>query len=96
MLAGKSQPLAHLVMKKASTRAVRLHPFPIDHKLRDRTLSYITEYFLSGTRRGFDVDFGKFKAVRLQESLRLAAVTAPGCSVEDQLHHSLMIADRPA
>jgi len=81
-----SQPLGHLFIEEAFTRAVGLEPFTIDDKLRNGAPTSALYHFFSSARRGFDVDFFVCNVMPLQEAFCLAAVGAPEGGIKDNLH----------
>jgi hypothetical protein len=73
-----SEAFGHLVVEKAVPRHVGLHPFAVDHKLRDGTLAGTLEDFIRRARRVLDINFFIGNIVLGQKSLGLAAIGAPG------------------
>src|SRR6185437_7476239 len=77
-----SEALAHFFVEQAFAGAVGLEPFAVNHQLRNGALADFAEHVVSGSRCGFDVDFGVGESVLVEEALGLAAVAAPGRAVE--------------
>jgi hypothetical protein len=64
-------------VKEALSWFVRLDPFSIEDKLRDRALASVGNDLLCGAWRLFDIDFGVRNCVLVEKTLRLAAIAAP-------------------
>src|SRR5258708_2282152 len=80
------QPLRHLFVEEAFARTVGLHPFSINHKLRDGALASPFHDFIGSSRSGLDVDVGVWKLVPVEEPLRLPAVGTPKGGVNGDFH----------
>ena len=81
-----TQAFGHLFIKKALARSVGLHPFPVNDKLRDGTLTGLGHHFCGRAGRIFDIDFREGNLVFLQEALGQAAVGAPEGRINEQFH----------
>ena len=66
-------------MEKTPSGAVGLDPFAVDDELGDGALAYVGEDQVGGAGSGLDVDLLVGDVVRGEETLRFAAVAAPGC-----------------
>ena len=77
-------------MQEALAWAVRLDPFAIDYKLRNRSLAYVLDDLIRGARLDFDIDFGIGNLVFLEESFGFAAITAPWSGVDQHMHLSII------
>ena len=73
-------------MQKALPGAVRLDPFPIQHKLRDGPLAYVPHNFLSGARGAFYIDLGVGDLVLIEEPFGFAAIAAPRSGINQHFH----------
>ena len=73
-----AEEFGHLVVEKAPTRPVGLDPFSVDDKLRNGALADIGEDQVGGAGGGLDVDLLEGNVMRGEETLRFAAVAAPG------------------
>src|SRR5579862_7997156 len=70
--------LHHFVVEEAFSWPIRLYPFSIDHKLRDRTLSRLPDDFFGRAGHGLDIDLAIRDLESFQKALRLPAVGKPG------------------
>lgn len=86
----KAEPDRHLFAQKASAWTVGLHPFAVDHELRNRALADVPDKLLGGARRRLDINFGIGDLMLLEESFGLAAIPAPRCGVELHIHPSMI------
>jgi hypothetical protein len=73
-------------MQKALSRAIRLDPFSVQHKLRDGPLAYVTHNFLSRARGIFYIDLGVGDLVLIEEPFGFAAIAAPRSGINQQFH----------
>ncbi len=84
-------------MQESLPRPIRLHPFSIDHKLRNGPLANILNYRIRGPRRILNVDLGKRNVVLGQKLLGFPAITAPRGGVNSKFHPpSLLSCYHPA
>lgn len=60
---GHTQPQAHLLIQKAATRSVGLHPLSIDDHLRNGLLANVAHHLFGCSRRKLNIDFGVVNAV---------------------------------
>jgi len=90
-----SQPLRHLVVQEALAGPVRLDPFSVNDKLRDRATPRVANHFLGCPRRGLDIDFFVWDAMFREKALSLTAFGAPERGVYRQFH-SIILTTAPA
>ncbi len=83
---GDAEALGHFFVEKASAGAVGLNPFAVDNELRDGALAGVLYDFIHSARRRLDVYFGIRNIVLGQEALGFAAVWAPLCGVDGEIH----------
>jgi hypothetical protein len=73
-----AEEFGHLFVQEALAGLVGLDPFAVDNELRDGTLAYVRLDRVGRTGRAFDVDFGVWDVVGVEEALGFSAVAAPG------------------
>jgi hypothetical protein len=78
--------LGHFLVQEALALAVRLHPFAVDHKLRDGAFASAGDHLVGGSGCGLDVDFLERQVVALEEALGFAAVGAPEGGLDNYFH----------
>jgi hypothetical protein len=76
----------HFLIKEASARAIGLYPFPVEHKLRNCSLSYVRKEFSGSPWRGLNVDFFIGDLMVFEKSLGFSTIAAPRSRVELQIH----------
>ncbi|SRR5258708_29766638 len=84
-----SQPFRHFLVKKSAPGHVGLHPFAIDHELRDSALAGVLYDFSRRTWSALDVDLLIGNVVLREKTLRLAAIGTPGSRVHNKVHRRL-------
>ncbi len=77
-----------LFVEEAAAGTVGLKPFAVDDQLRDGAFADVADEFGRGDRVLVDIDFGVGEVVGVEELLGGAAVSAPGGSVDGDLHSS--------
>ena len=83
-----TQAFGHLLVQKALARAVRLHPFAINDKLRDGALAGAGDHLVRGAGRGFDINIFEWDVMSLQKALGDAAVRTPEGGIDDNFHRN--------
>ena len=83
-----TQAFGHLLIEEPLARAVGLHPFAINHKLRDGARARAFNNLVGRAGRGFDVDFFEGNVVFFQEAFGDAAVRAPEGGIDEKFHVS--------
>ena len=83
-----SEQLRHLFVQEPFTGTVRLYPFAINHKLRDRTLAHMSNHLVRSAGRIFYVDFLIRNFVRFEKLLCRTAIAAPRRRIQNQVHAS--------
>lgn len=78
--------LRHFFMKKADADTVWLHPFSVNHKLRNGPFSDVCDYFLCCAGSVLNINFGMGDAMPDQKALGLATVPAPSGRIKKQSH----------
>src|SRR6185437_11009004 len=81
-----SEAFGHFFVEEALAGNVRLDPFAINHKLRDRALTGMFYDFFRGPGRLFNVNFSEGNIVLLQEALGSAAVGTPEGGIDGDVH----------
>jgi len=72
-----AQAGGHLLVEESFARTIGLHPFAIDHKLRNGTLAGVADDFFGRSRRGFDVDLFIGDVVFGQKTFGFTTIGAP-------------------
>src|SRR5581483_4369580 len=85
-----TEQLGHLLVFKAQAWNIRLDPLIVEHELRDGAFAGLADYFLSRTRRLFNVDFLVGNIVLGEPALSHAAVATPRSGIDDQFHIDLL------
>jgi hypothetical protein len=86
-----AQTLGHLVVQESFSRAVRLNPLSVDHKLWNGPFARALHNFFGRTGNGFDIDFLIRNIVLLQESFGLAAIRTPCAGIDDNFHRQTQL-----
>lgn len=85
-----SKPAGHFFVEESLARTVRLHPFPVDHKLRDGAFARALQDLVGGAGSAFDIDFFVRNVVFGQKALGFAAIRTPAGRVNGQLHKGIL------
>ena len=73
-----SKPFRHFVVKEALSRGIGLHPYAVNHELRDGAFARAGDDFIRRARRSLDIDLFVSNVVFGQKALGFAAIRAPG------------------
>ena len=77
-------------MQEAFPGSIGLDPFSIQNELWDRALAGVGNDLRCSAWGGFDVDFGVGDGVLAEETLCLAAITAPVGGIDKKLHTTIV------
>jgi hypothetical protein len=73
-----SKPFGHFVVKETFSRSIGLHPYAVNHELRDGAFARACDDFFRRARRSLDIDLFVGNVVFGQKALGFAAIRAPG------------------
>jgi hypothetical protein len=80
------EQLRHFFVEKAPVWTVRLDPFAVYDKLRDGSLTHVSDNLLRSARGVLDVDFGIGNPVFFKKAFGFAAVAAPRGGIDQHMH----------
>jgi hypothetical protein len=84
------EQLGHFLVKESKAGTVWLHPFAVDHKLRNGALACVRDDLFGGAGSALDVDFGEGDRMFVEEAFGFAAVAAPGSRIDKKAHTTIL------
>jgi hypothetical protein len=86
--------LVQLIIKQPAPRLVRLKPLAIDHELRHRPFTDMSNELSRSSSIKVHIDLGVRNPVRLKKLLRRPAIPAPCRRINPNFHASILLCPR--